>query len=145
MAPREQSFEHHARVVPLYHVVASAIFIANASWTAWRVYREPTWERAVGFALAVALLILYYYARRFALTLQDRLIRLEMRVRLDEVLPDTLRARVDELTVAQLVALRFASNAELPALVTRVLDDRIADGRAIKKMVKDWQADHLRV
>lgn len=142
---REQSFEHHARIVPAYHVVASAIFITNAFWTAWRLYQQPTWERVIGVALALALLILYYYARRFALTLQDRLIRLEMRVRLDEILPDNLRARVYELSVAQLVALRFAGNTELPALVARVLDERIADGRAIKKMVKDWQADHLRV
>jgi hypothetical protein len=84
-------------------------------------------------------------ARQFVVTLQDRVIRLEMRVRMNDVLPAELRARANQLTVRQLIALRFAGDAELPALVGTVLDERIGDAKAIKKMVTNWQADHLRV
>ena len=83
-------------------------------------------------------------ARHFALRVQDRVIRLEMRLRLAQLLPADLRPRINELTPKQLVALRFASDEELPDLVRTVLVDRITDGRAIKKMIRNWQGDYLR-
>jgi hypothetical protein len=76
---------------------------------------------------------------------QNRLIRLEMRLRLREVLPAPLAARIPELTVRQLIALRFAGDAELPALVERTLKGDFAKPRDIKRAVTDWQADYLRV
>jgi uncharacterized membrane protein YheB (UPF0754 family) len=94
--------------------------------------------------LALTLIVMFIYGRIFALTVQDRVIRLEMKLRMREVLPPDLARRFDEFTVKQLVALRFASDAELPALAARVLTDRLADQKAIKRMVGDWQADHLR-
>ncbi len=75
---------------------------------------------------------------------QDRVIRLEMRLRLAGLLPADLQARIQELTVDQLVSLRFASDAELPGLTRKVLDDKITDRKSIKKLVKDWQADWMR-
>ena len=75
---------------------------------------------------------------------QDRVIRLEMRLRLTAVLPDDLRAHILSLTPSQLVGLRFASDAELPDLVRQVLSGKLADQKAIKKAVAHWQADHLR-
>jgi len=83
-------------------------------------------------------------ARIFALSVQDRVIRLEMRLRLAELLPMDLKGQINEFTVAQLVGLRFASNEELPELARRVLQDRITDRTAIKKMVKNWRPDYLR-
>ena len=94
--------------------------------------------------LAVALVIVYLFARAFALTVQDRVIRLEMRLRMREVLPADLLPRIPEFTRGQLVALRFASDAELPALARRVLDERLTDRKAIKQLVREWQADTLR-
>jgi hypothetical protein len=79
-----------------------------------------------------------------ALTVQDRVIRLEMRLRLAELLPAEMQPRIPEFTVAQLVSLRFASDAELPALAKKVLDEKINDRKAIKKMIKNWQPDELR-
>ena len=76
--------------------------------------------------------------------MQDRVIRLEMRLRLAEVLPVDLRPRIPEFTVAQLVSLRFASDAEFPALARKVLDEKMNDRKAIKQLVKDWQGDYLR-
>jgi hypothetical protein len=90
-------------------------------------------------------LILWAFSRRFALTVQDRVIRLEMRLKLAALLPAEMRSRIPEFTVAQLASLRFASDAELPALARKVLDEKINDRKTIKKMIKNWQADELRV
>jgi hypothetical protein len=94
--------------------------------------------------VAIALLVLAFCARIFALTVQDRIIRLEMRLRLQQVLPADLLPRISEFTVAQLVSLRFAGDEELPDLARRVLADKITDRKTIKKMVQNWQADLLR-
>jgi hypothetical protein len=94
--------------------------------------------------VAFALLTFALFARVFALTVQDRIIRLEMRLRLAEVLPVDLRPRIPEFTVGQLVSLRFASDAELPALARKVLDEKMNDRKAIKQLIKDWQGDYLR-
>jgi hypothetical protein len=71
-------------------------------------------------------------------------IRLEMQLRLQQLLPTVLRPRISELTVGQLVSLRFASDEELPALAQKVLDEKITDRKAIKKMIHNWQPDFLR-
>jgi hypothetical protein len=75
---------------------------------------------------------------------QDRVIRLEMQLRLQQLLPQDLRPRMREFTVNQLVSLRFASDAELPALARKVLDEKLNDRKAIKKLIRDWQPDYLR-
>jgi hypothetical protein len=94
--------------------------------------------------LAVAFILLALYGRMFALTVQDRVIRLEMQLRLQNALPPDLRARVSEFSVAQLVSMRFASDAELPELARKVLDEHLTDRKVIKKLVKNWQPDFLR-
>jgi len=94
--------------------------------------------------MAFALLTLALFARIFALTVQDRVIRLEMRLRLAELLPPDLRSRISEFTIVQLVSMRFASDAELPALARKVLDEKLSERTAIKRLVKDWQGDYLR-
>ena len=83
--------------------------------------------------------------RGYSTKLQDRIIRLEMRLRLREVLPDELAADVMDFTLSQLIALRFASDDELPELARKVLDENITKGSEIKKMIRDWQADWHRV
>jgi len=87
---------------------------------------------------------MFFFARIFALKVQDRVIRLEMRMRLQQVLPPDLRGRIPEFAVGQLVALRFAGDAELPELARKVLDEKLTDRSAIKKMIRDWQPDELR-
>ena len=75
---------------------------------------------------------------------QDRVIRLEMQLRLERLLSAEMRARIPEFTIGQLVSLRFASDAELPALARKVLDEKLEKRAEIKKLVTDWQADNLR-
>ena len=94
--------------------------------------------------VGAALIALFVVLRNSALTVQDRLIRLEMRLRLAGLLPADLLPRIPEFSVAQLVSLRFACDEELPALARRVLEEKLEDRKAIKKLVTNWQADYLR-
>ena len=101
-------------------------------------------DAVVAFLLAIGLVILFFCARIFALRVQDRVIRLEMRLRMEKILPAELRARIPEFTPVQLIALRFASDEELPELARKVLTEKIEDRKTIKKMIRHWNADYLR-
>jgi len=144
MPDKAQTFENHVKIVPLFHQVTLPIFLLNLIWSVVRLIRHPGVESVVSLLLAVAFVLGFLYARMFALTVQDRVIRLEMRLRMQQVLPAELRERIAEFTVSQLVALRFASDAELPNLARKVLDEKLNDRIAIKKLVQNWQADFLR-
>jgi Family of unknown function (DUF6526) len=139
-----QSFKTHTKFVPLFHFVVLPILIVNVFSAVIRAFNLPGWDTALAALVALALVLLGLLARSFALKVQDRVIRLEMRLRLRELLPADLTPRIAELTTAQLVSLRFAGDRELPALARRVLDERLQDRKAIKQMITDWQADHLR-
>jgi hypothetical protein len=139
-----QSFENHTRVVPAYHMGVLGIFAINLFWSLYRVVKYPSADTLVSLLLAAALILLFFYARTFALTVQDRVIRLEMQLRLRQLLPADLQSRIDDLTPKQLVALRFASDEELPALCRTVMNDKVVDQKSIKKMIKQWRPDHLR-
>jgi hypothetical protein len=139
-----QSFENHTRVVPAYHMLTLGIFVVNLLWSIYRIIRVPGVDSLVSLLLAAAFILLLLYARSFALRVQDRVIRLEMRLRLRGLLPPDLQGRILEFTPRQLVALRFASDEELPELCRTVLRDNITEGKTIKKMIRNWQADYLR-
>jgi Family of unknown function (DUF6526) len=113
-------------------------------WSIVRLIRHLSEENGVSVLVAVALVILCLQARLFALRVQDRVIRLEMRLRLQELLPLELRPRIPEFSVSQLIAMRFAGDSELPGLARKVLDEKIRDRTAIKKLIRDWQPDMLR-
>jgi hypothetical protein len=144
VAEQVQNFEHHAKFVPAYHRVALPIFLINLVWCVYRVFRAFSVESVISLLVAIGLLILCFYARIFALTVQDRVIRLEMRLRLQKLLPEQLRPRIAEFQAGQLVALRFASDEELPELARKVLEGHLTDRTAIKKLVRNWQPDDLR-
>ncbi|HYB54096.1 MAG TPA: DUF6526 family protein [Thermoanaerobaculia bacterium] len=139
-----QNYANHRRFVPLYHFVLFAVFVVNLLWAIFKAVRAFSFETAWGVVMAIAILGLYFYLRIFALRVQDRVIRLEMRLRLKDLLPADLRGRILDLTPSQLIGLRFASDGELPELVREVLTEGIQDREAIKRKVRDWQADHLR-
>lgn len=144
MPDAPQSYANHTKWVPLYHLVAGPILLTNVIWATYRAVTRVGPDSVIALLVAVALIIMYLFARVFALTVQDRVIRLEMRLRMRELLPADLVPRIPEFTREQLVALRFASDPELAALARRVLDERLTDRRTIKQLVRDWQADTLR-
>jgi uncharacterized membrane protein YciS (DUF1049 family) len=139
-----QTYANHARYVPAYHLVAFFLVFVNLVFTLVQIFRGPSLSTVMAALAAMALVLVWLYERVFAISVQDRVIRLEMQLRLQRVLSDDLKARIGEITKGQFVALRFASDAELPALVRKVLEEKITDQKQIKMAVKDWQADYLR-
>jgi hypothetical protein len=144
MPESTQNFENHTRWVPTYHYVLAPIVLINLIWSLYKVVVDFSADRVMALLLAAGFLLLFYHSRQFAKTVQDRVIRLEMRLRLERILPPDLRARINDFTLKQLIALRFASDAELPDLARKVLNENLTDGTAIKRMVRNWQPDLLR-
>jgi len=141
----EQNLKNHTRFVPSYHFFALPVFGINLVWSLYRLrYLGISFAGIFGVILAAAFVVVALRSRLFALAVQDRLIRLEERLRYDRMLPEELRWRADELTVNQFVALRFASDDELPALMKKVLDEKITRRKAIKQQIKNWRPDYLR-
>lgn len=140
-----QTYENHARFVPLYHFVVLPILPINVLLVGSEVLRTPGVATVWGLVVAIALFLGVLFGRVFALAAQDRLIRLEERMRLRELLPGELRGRVNDFTAEQLIALRFASDGEVAELAATVLRDNVTQRAAIKKLIRQWRPDEQRV
>ena len=141
----QQNYSNHGKFFPPFHFFAAPILLANLIWSFFRL--KPMGYSAYSIFsvfVAAALLVSLFAARIMALKVQDRVIRLEERLRYQRLLPADLQGRADEFTINQFVSLRFASDAELPALARKVLDDKIDDRKTIKQMIKVWRPDYLR-
>jgi len=144
MAEKTQSLSTHRRLFAPFHLFVLPVLLVNLLNALRHIWLAPGLSTAWTAVVAVALLMLAILSRVQTLTVQDRVIRLEMRLRLRAVLPPELQARIPELSRQQLVAMRFASDAELPELTREVLGGNLATPNAIKARVRDWQADWLR-
>jgi hypothetical protein len=141
----EQNFANHTKFVPAYHFFAVPVFVANFVWSLFRLRTLGfSFAGVFGVLVAAALVVLVFVARLFALAVQDRVVRLEEQLRYTRLLPADLLARTAELTMGQVIALRFASDAELPALARKVLDEKLVERKAIKRLIKNWKPDYLR-
>lgn len=141
----EQTYKTHRRYIPVFHFFAIPVLVLNVVaqflyFLKWRTFYKA-WQVVVAIALAIFIIIV----RSMIARVQDRVIRLEETTRLGALLPENLRARVGELTPAQLVALRFASDEEVPGLVERCFTGEFATANQIKKEVKTWRPDNLRM
>lgn len=143
-----QVYANHRRWDPWYHffafsVVSISFFVAlwtfikslSGGFSAWAAWNVVVWAAAIALTLRV---------RSYPLKVQDRIIRLEERLRLATLLDEPLKARIGELDVRQLVGLRFASDAEVPGLVKAALDEKLS-GEEIKKRIQSWRPDTFRV
>jgi len=139
-----QNFENHTKMVPAFHFFVLPVLALNLVWSIYRAWNFFSTGTVISALLAAALVMLALLGRMFSLTVQDRVIRLEMQLRLQNVLPPDLRVRIAEFNVGQLVSMRFASDAELPELARKVLDEHLTDRKVIKKLVRNWQPDLLR-
>ena len=142
---KPQSYANHHSLPPPLILIAGLVLLAEACRLAWLAAREPSLERAWAVLVALALVGVWYWVRRRAQIVQDRVIRLEMRGRLERLLGTARRMEVERLELPQLIALRFAGDAELPVLFEQVLAGQLVRPKAIKRAVRDWQADWLRV
>lgn len=140
-----QSFDNHAKMVFLYHRVATALLVIPTLWFAWVAATDFSVGALMTVLFAVGVILAALFARLFPLGVQDRVIRLEERLRMERLLPEDLRVRARDLTTDQLIALRFASDDELDGLVRRVLDGELVDRRSIKAAVVTWRPDHQRI
>lgn len=141
----DQNLRNHVKFFPLFHFFVIPVMLINLGRSIY--FLVVSKYSAGGFfsvLIAVGFLMGFLAARLMALKVQDRVIRLEERLRLERVLPADLQPRIYEFTTDQLVALRFASNDELPELARKVLDENIGERKAIKQMIKTWRPDFLR-
>lgn len=139
-----QTYATH-RQLPLFYIGCGAALLLNAGFLVVTALRQPACGAWLGAVAGLALLVVWFRARRNAQIMQDRIIRLEMQVRLRVVLPVERHGEIARLGLGQLIALRFAADAELPELVRRVLAGELVGQDAIKQAVREWQPDHLRV
>ncbi len=141
----DQTFANHGKLFPPFHAFVVPVMAINLFWSIYRlIVTGISWDGCERVLLALGLAIGFLTARVMALKVQDRVIRLEERLRYERVLPADLKPRIGEFTVGQLVSLRFACDAELPALARKVLDEKMMERKAIKQMVKAWKPDYLR-
>jgi hypothetical protein len=139
-----QTYQNHVRRMPPHVGVLLLILLANIIWSGYRLVTLFSVDTVLAFLVALALVVIASVSRTQTLTVQNRLIRLEERLRYSTLLPPDLAARAAALPLPQIVALRFASDAELPGLVSEVLAGQLATPKEIKLKVRDWKADFLR-
>jgi hypothetical protein len=144
MSNQPQSYANHTKFDPPFHFFVLSVLLINIFIVGYLLFRHPgiggTWLLFV----SVALFVLAGRVRSWATHLQDRVIRIEERLRLAAVLPEPSRSRIAELSDSQIVGLRFASDAELPALFQRALDEKLSRSD-IKKAITNWRPDYSRV
>jgi hypothetical protein len=139
-----QSLSNHARYDPPFHFFVLPVFGLTVMVAVVHLIRHPGFGSAWLVVLAMAAVTAVGKARAYALKVQDRVIRLEERLRLAMLLDQPARARITELSESQLVGLRFASDAELPALAARALAEKLSR-KQIKESIKHWRPDYWRV
>lgn len=142
---RPQSFANHRAIPPLPYLLAGLVLLVDTVHRARLAFAAPDFGSVLAVLVGVALLLVFAASRRRAQIVQDRVIRLEMQLRLERLLGAARKGDLERLTLPQRIALRFASDAELPALFERILQGEFARPDDIKRAVKDWQADWLRV
>jgi hypothetical protein len=140
-----QSYANHAKTVPLFHYVLFPILGINFLLAVYGLWQAPGLTTVWNLVMAFAFILTALFARVFALKAQDRVIRLEERLRMRALLPPDTQSRIEEFTPDQLVALRFASDGELPVLAATVLAQNLQKRADIKKLIRNWRADHCRV
>ena len=145
--PEPQNYKNHARFYPPFHFFLLPDFLINLGVAIVVLIRR--WPHHIVLhawlvVLALAIFILAGVARGSALRVQDRIIRLEENLRYQRLLSPQLAEAAQSLSVKQIIALRFASDAELPALVQRTLSENL-EPKAIKQSITNWRADNLRV
>ena len=145
--PKQQSLESHASFDPTYHGIASVALLGNLIVGIIFVVLSLHTQLVLSIwilVLSVTMVILFIKLRTYPLKIQDRIIRLEERLRLDALLPESTRRRIPELTEDQLIGLRFASDEEIPQLTLAALDHHL-DRKQIKEKIVNWRPDHFRI
>ena len=145
MANEVQNYKNHARFHPPFHFVLAPIVLIHFIWTAKVFISSPSWYMGEALMLAVGFVVMATLTRTSALAAQDRTIRLEERMRFERLLAPDMAAKASDLAVGQIVALRFAPDAELAGLVGQVLSGKLTTPKDIKQAIVNWRPDYCRV
>jgi hypothetical protein len=143
-ANAEQNYKNHTRLDPLFHFFLLPVAGINVFAAIWKLWQQPSLTSGWIVILAIAGAVAVFKIRTYALKAQDRVIRLEERTRLAQLVPAPLRSRIGELTEPQLIALRFACDGEIPALVEKTLASNLRQ-RDIKQAIVTWRPDYFRI
>jgi hypothetical protein len=141
---KTQSLKNHARLDPLYHVFIFAFYLANLIYAGFHLYRQPSLSSGWYLVLSLAIIIPLIKLRTYPLKVQDRVIRLEERLRLQALAPQQWHAQIYRLTEDQLIALRFAGDDEVVELAKQAIEHKL-DRKQIKERIRSWRADDWRV
>jgi hypothetical protein len=139
-----QSLANHTRFDPLFHFFLLPLGLVAIVLSVIHIIHHPGIVSALLVVLAIGFFMIAGKSRGYSLKVQDRIIRLEERLRLAMLMPEAGRSRIGELTESQLIALRFASDAELPGLAMRALNEGLTS-KQIKSSIQSWRADYFRV
>jgi hypothetical protein len=145
MSTTPQTYANHTRWHPPFHFFVMPVLVINVIWSTVYFVMHPGWNQAWWIVVSLALPVLGLLARTNSLRVQDRLIRLEEQLRCQQLLPADLAQQARSLTLGQNIALRFAPDEELAALVGEVLAGKLTKSVEIKRAIKSWRADNLRV
>ena len=145
MANDSQNFSNHSKFVPGYHYVTLLLAAIFVVLSVKRLIANAGADSVYFLIGALALVGTTWYARTFALQAQNRVIRLEERLRLARVLPADLQANADAITPSQLIGLRFASDGDVVELARKAIANPAMTAKEIKMQIKNWRADHYRL
>ena len=140
----EQTRANHVRFDPKFHFFLAPLFAINFVWAVWRLVQNFNGYALWSVVVSAASIVMLLTIRTYSLKVQDRVIRLEERLRIVPLLPPGVRGRWAELSERQLIALRFASDAEVGALGERAINEKL-DEKAIKAAIQTWRPDYFRV
>jgi L-cystine uptake protein TcyP (sodium:dicarboxylate symporter family) len=140
-----QNYQNHVRYFPLFHFVITPLLLVMLIWQIVRLVQDFNVDRVFNLLLVIVLTLISLAARMQALKAQDRVVRLEEQLRYKQLLPKDLAQKALSLRTNQMIALRFASDEELPELVQKTLNGELKDSKEIKLAVKNWRGDYLRV
>jgi hypothetical protein len=140
-----QSASSHAKMVPMYHYVTFTCVFLPTVYFAVQAFRDFSVGAVMMVVFGVGVILSTLFARLFPLGVQDRVIRLEERIRMERVLPAEMHGRLGEISTSHLIGLRFAPDDELADLVKRVLDGDLADRKSVKQAIRSWRADDQRI
>jgi hypothetical protein len=142
--PAKQNYQNHVRYFPLFHFVLVPLLVLNLLYQSVRLYQEPNGDRGIFVIMSVVFVLMVLAARAQALKVQDRVIRLEETLRRREIIPAE-SAIADGLPLSYVIALRFASDEELPDLMRRALAGEFKKPKDIKLAIRNWRGDIHRV
>ncbi len=141
----QQTYKNHVRWYPPFHFILAPVLLLNVIFAIVQIVRDFNIDRVAYLIMAIGFVFLAVVARAQALRAQDRVIRLEETLRYQKVLTSDLADKANSLKTGQMIALRFASDEELPSLIERTLQGDFEKPDKIKREIKNWRGDFLRV